>query len=84
MAIQNKKKKHQDMHVNTYNVRYSKPQQKHRLGTVSKILLWGVGGLNRFYVATILILPWYTQDICSVRVKGSSRGGGGGVQTSYI
>ena len=35
--------------------------------------LYGVGWgrLNRFYVATTLalVLPWYTQDISSIRVK---------------
>ena len=47
MTIQNRKKNHQDKHVKTYNDRYSKPQQKHRLGKVSKMLfgVWrGVGG----------------------------------------
>ena len=48
-------------HVKAYNDRNSKPQQKHRLGTVSKTLqgvcvcVGGGGGavcLNRFYVAT--------------------------------
>ena len=34
---------HQGIHAKTYNDRYSKPQQKHRLGTVSKILLEGSG-----------------------------------------
>ena len=41
-AIQNKKN-HQDIHAKTYNDRISKPQQKHRHGTASKLLL-GVGG----------------------------------------
>ena len=52
---------HQDKHTKTYNDRYSKPQQKHRLGTVSK-KYWGWGweevgwgrGVNRFYLATTL------------------------------
>ena len=49
---------HQDIYANTYNDRYSKQQQKHYLGTASKMLL-GVcvlGGLNRFYVATTIAL----------------------------
>ena len=53
------KKNHQDIHVKTYNDRNSKPQQqKHRLGTVNKILGGGgggggrAGGLNRFNLAT--------------------------------
>ena len=44
---------HQDIHAKTYNDRYSKPQQKHRLGTVSKNITQR-GSLNRFYVATTL------------------------------
>ena len=43
----------------SYNGRYSKPQQKHRLGTVSKNMNGSEGGgggrkggFNRFYVAT--------------------------------
>ena len=52
-AIQNKNKE-------TYNGRNSKPQQKHRLGTVSKKITgrWGVGGLNGFYVVTTLASPF--------------------------
>ena len=50
----------QDIHAKTYNDRSSKPQQKHYLGTGSKIFLEGEGGvgegLNRFYVATTLAL----------------------------
>ena len=34
-----RKKNHQDIHAKTYSDRNSKPQQKHRLGTVRKILL---------------------------------------------
>ena len=47
------KKMHQDKHAKIYNERYSKPQQKHCLGTLSKnITVWGGGrGLHRFYVA---------------------------------
>ena len=35
-----KYKFHQDIHAKTYNDRYSKPQQKHRIGTVSNITWW--------------------------------------------
>ena len=46
-AIQNKKKYHQVVHAKTYIDRYSKPQQKHRLGTVSKNITGGGGGGGR-------------------------------------
>ena len=49
-----KLKFHKNIHAKTLNDRHSKLQQKHHLGTISKILL---GGLNRFYVS---------QDIWSV------------------
>ena len=67
-AIKNNKKRkyQQDIHAKTYNDRNSKPQQKHRLGTVSKNLTWGGGGggggagggggFNRFDVATTFAL----------------------------
>ena len=51
----------------TYNEKNSKPQQRHRIGTVSKILL---EGLNRFYVATTLVLSSavvYTRHLFSPR-----------------
>ena len=35
------KKLQQDKHAKTYNDRYSKPQQKHRLETVSKNITAG-------------------------------------------
>ena len=47
MAIQNKKKNHQDIHAKTYNDKNGKPQKKHRIGTISKTILlwmWGIGG----------------------------------------
>ena len=48
---------YKDIHTNTYNDRNSKPQQKHRLRTVSKNLPGvGVKGLYRFYMATTLAL----------------------------
>ena len=65
-AIQNKKN-HQELQTKTCNDRYSKPQQKYRLATVSKILL---GGLNRFYVATTFALSSalvYTRHLFSPR-----------------
>ena len=41
VSFQTKKKKiYQDIYAKTHNDRNSKPQQKHRLGTVSNILLW--------------------------------------------
>ena len=54
-------------HAKTYNDRHSKPQQKHRLGTVSNFF---TGGLNRFYVITILALSaavLYTRHLFSPR-----------------
>ena len=65
-----------------FNYMNSTPQQRLGLGTVSKNFTgggWGGGGgrgegrLNRFYVATTLVLSSavvYTQDICSVHVHG--------------
>ena len=55
------------------NDRNSKPKQKRRIGTVSKLLLeGGVGGsLNRFYMATTLALSSavvYTKNLFSPRV----------------
>ena len=59
----------QDIHAKTDNDRYSKPAEAPPWNAQQNI----TGGLNRFYVAqpSPLVLPWYTQDICSVRVKGS-------------
>ena len=74
-----KKKRISNIHAKTYNDRNSKPQQKHRLGTVRKNLTTWRGGGGEARGALIdftwpqpspLFLPWYTQDICSVRVKG--------------
>ena len=59
------------IHAKTYTDRNSKPQNKHRLGTVSKKTLpfeWAGGGaggggkgcLNRLYVATTLGLSYKT------------------------
>ena len=45
-AIQNRKKNYQDIQAKTYNDRISKPQQKHRLRTVSKNLTGGCGGVG--------------------------------------
>ena len=41
------KKIHQDIYAKTYNDRRSKPQQKHRLGTVSKSFTWGFKSILR-------------------------------------
>ena len=68
MAIE--KKNQQDIHAKTYNDRNSKPQQKRRLGTVSKNFTWGALIDFTWTQPSPLVLPWYTQDISSVRVKG--------------
>ena len=71
-----KLKFHQDIHAKTYNDKISKPQQKYCLGTFSKNLIggWGmgVGGLNRFYMATTLVL---TSDVVYTRHLFSPREG---------
>ena len=54
-------------HAKTYNDKYNKPQQKHHLGTAGNITGWLKSILRAF------VLPWYTQDICSVRVKSSQQ-----------
>ena len=41
------KKNYQDIHAKTYNDRNSKPQQKHRLGKVSKNITWGLNWFLR-------------------------------------
>ena len=72
-------------HAKTHNNRYSKLQQQHRLGTVSKILRGGGGGGGggrgvglegaeidfKWPQLSPIVLPWYTQDVSLVRVKGS-------------
>ena len=66
-AIKNNKSR-QDIHAKTYNDRNSKPQQKHRLRTVSKNFTWW--GFNRFYVTTTLALSpavLYTRHLFSPR-----------------
>ena len=51
----------------------TKPQQKHRLGTVSEKTTegWGGGGQGEGGEGGGGVLPWYTQEICSVRAKRS-------------
>ena len=63
------KKNHRGTQAKTYNDRNSKPQQKHRLGMASKVLLGGV--LARFYVATTLApssAMVYTRHLFNPRV----------------
>ena len=71
-AIQNKNstRTYMQIHRMTETVNRSRSTALERS---VKIFTGGGGGdFNQFYMATtsLLIMPWYTQDICSVCVKG--------------
>ena len=55
-------------HTMTEIVIYSRSTVMKR--SVNTELGGGVGALIEWPLSSPLVVPWYTQDICSVRVKG--------------